>query len=179
MLIRVRWLVLVVSTAGLFGGVLVWRARTVNGALAEQHAGVKPPRVGDSAPDFVASDYEGKEWQLKRLRGRRVLLTFFCGCEPCRKLARELAPLASRWRGVQILVVSYLDLTAVPAFQRDTNLSAPFLMDPFGDVGARYDSLTCPRCWVIDERGRIRYSNQATISDIGEVVRHIERYLSD
>jgi len=170
----IRWCV---ASLGILTFLAMWMTRTGERTSEKLSPLLRPPRATEKSPDFQLSDFEGNEWRLGDLRGRKVLLDFFCGCTPCRSMAREQARLASRWGNVQILVVSYLDHSKIRAFQKDTDLSVPFLMDPFGDVGERYDSLTCPRCWVIDENGNILYTNRDAKEDVHTVVQRAARFL--
>lgn len=105
-----------------------------------------PPRIGDPAPEFALRDQGGTLWELERLRGRRVLLLFLCGCQPCREMARGVSRRSRSWRDVQVLVVAQTDEVGSAAFQRDTSLKAPVLTDAFADVAAAYGSVSCPRC---------------------------------
>src|SRR5947209_20168296 len=50
------------------------------------------PAVGDTAPPFtLKSATDGHPVSLSDFRGRRVVLTFFCGCYLCRGVATEWA----------------------------------------------------------------------------------------
>ncbi|MXY27860.1 hypothetical protein F4Y59_06850, partial [Candidatus Poribacteria bacterium] len=41
---------------------------------ADEKTETKPPKVGDTAPDFVLQDFEKKEHGLKKLQGKIVFL---------------------------------------------------------------------------------------------------------
>ena len=53
-------------------------------AEANPHAPIGSPlptvQVGQAAPDFTATDADGKTWKLSQLKGTNVLLTFFPKC---------------------------------------------------------------------------------------------------
>ena len=41
------------------------------------------PQIGKPVPDFTLKDLAGKPRSLSSLKGRPVVLFFFCGCESC------------------------------------------------------------------------------------------------
>lgn len=156
-----------------------WAQRFSARVFERQGVVERAPKIGEPAPDFALRDAEGRRWQLAQLRQRRVLLLFFCGCAPCWKMATALAQEAPSWQRVITLVVSHLDPAHVEAFRHNTGLRAHYLADPFGDVGAAYGSESCPRCWVIDEQGRVRYANRSSLDAGPEVVRAVRTHLCD
>src|SRR5690242_7699859 len=52
------------------------------------------PLSGQLAPNIVLPDTRARLHSLASLRGRYVLVSFFCGCIPCRQLTRA-------WRSLQ------------------------------------------------------------------------------
>jgi thiol-disulfide isomerase/thioredoxin len=63
--------------------------------------------VGTPAPDFTATDLEGKRVQLSALRGRTVLLDFWAtGCGPCVRSLPRLSELSKRWHASDVEVVA-------------------------------------------------------------------------
>jgi peroxiredoxin len=121
------------------------------------------PHVGVVATDFrlpVASDRAELPIQLSLLRGRPVLLAFFCRCGRCIDMARHLAGVASGRAAV--LAVFGDPAMAQPevasAFRDATGLAAPFLLDRGANVAHQYDAAACPRLWAIDAGGIVRYA---------------------
>jgi hypothetical protein len=135
----------------------------------------KPPShpvLKQLAPEFQLPDTEKKLRKLSEFRGRPVALFFFCGCSWCADVAREWAALqrggalpAGR-RGGPVTVVVYAGLDAEAA----RNLAAAagldpartvLLPDPDSHVSARrYQVDPCPRAFVVDAAGVLRYTNQ-------------------
>jgi peroxiredoxin len=119
-----------------------------------------PPRVGHTAPDFTLSGQKGNMVRLSFLRKRPVLLCFFCRCPLCRTMATKIAQTKALADGTQVVVVaSDAAVTDSDEFRQETGLQATYLSDSPPVVGLRYRSEACPRCWLIDAAGVIRYSH--------------------
>lgn len=141
-----------------------------------------PPKAGEPAPDFVLQPYAAvpnSSVRLSDLRGKRVLLNFFCGCDPCHKLA-------ATWEGAHrsspklaVLGVSTMGSGHVARFRKETGVTFPLLFDPGYTVAEKYDSIHCPRSWIIDLSGNVAYTNRPTQDDVSTVARALRQRLSD
>jgi peroxiredoxin len=131
--------------------------------LEEGRAIPPPPRVGSVAPDFSLQSSGFGQVQLKELRGRPVILAFFCRCGRCHAVAKQMARTPQLAKRAQIYAIfgdtALLQPGEENAFRESTGFRAPFLVDPENDVEFLYDSTECPRLWVIDESGIVRYTN--------------------
>ena len=137
-----------------------------------------PPKVGDIGPDFDLSSYEGENFRLTRFYGKKVLLNFFCGCEPCHELSATWQEAHRSVRSLVVLGVSTLGPRDAEQFQRETKITFPLLFDPNYEVADRYDSIHCPRSWLIAEHGRVLYTNgpQEPAKNISAALkRHLQR----
>ncbi len=120
------------------------------------------PKVGDSAPDFVAPTVDGQIVRLSDLRGQPVWLNFWGSwCPPCRSefpemqaaYAAELQP-----QGVNLLAIS-LDEPAEAAagFAARNKGSFPILTDPNRTfTGSAYPISNFPTHILIDREGIVR-----------------------
>lgn len=91
------------------------------GALAERPS----LHVGTPAPDFTATDLDGKRVQLSALRGRTVLLDFWAtGCGPCVRSLPRLSELYRRWRS------SAFELVAIATDSRREDVMKLFETEP-------------------------------------------------
>jgi hypothetical protein len=151
----------------------------VSGALPVQTKTLKPPRASKSAPvkkppvarAFALTDLDGKRHTLADFKGRPVALFFFCGCEPCHKVA-------DAWGQVQASGSLRSADAAVPdpatalVFLGNADAARAFLdqvrLDrkqtavlPDGDlsVARSYNALACPRTFVVDTKGAVTYTN--------------------
>ena len=129
-----------------------------------------PVEVGTRAPDFRATDLQGRPVSLADLRGEVVLLNIWATwCGPCRdempsmeRLHRELGP-----RGLRIVAVS-VDAAPgtrarsgqvggdVAAFARQLGLTFTIWHDPSGAIERVYRTTGVPESFVIDRNGVIQ-----------------------
>jgi AhpC/TSA family len=130
------------------------------------------PAVGRAALPFTLTDTEGKKRSLAEFHGRRVALFFFCGCSWCTEVARGWGPLqrggALGEKGVKppITVIVYEgDAEAVRALAASAGLDPAqtiLLPDPERTVARTYQAEPCPRVFVLDGKGVLRYTNNGT-----------------
>lgn len=133
------------ATAPLYAaaaGNLIDRLEAVN-------AGAGAPRVGDTMPDFVMPDHEGRLTQLSELLQRGpVVLVFHRGhwCPYCRLNMSALANIQQKIGPVQIAAISAEVQKHTRTLRNEARGTFPF----FSDVGAGY-SLSIDLAIWIDE----------------------------
>ncbi len=120
------------------------------------------PKIGESAPDFVAATVDGQVVRLSDFLGQPVWLNFWGSwCPPCRSefpemqaaYAAELQP-----KGVNLLAIS-LDEPAEAAagFAARNKGTFPILTDPNRSfTGAAYPISNFPTHILIDREGVVR-----------------------
>lgn len=118
--------------------------------------------VGALAPDFTLGKAGAPgELQLSSFRGKPMLLSFFCGCGECRSVAVALAEHAKELGDAQVVAVMSDHTAYNPAnlknFRWGTGFQWPVLADVGSNVSLRYDSVNCPRLWVLDANGVVRH----------------------
>jgi peroxiredoxin len=157
------------------------RAAPVRPSVRQPAAAVasSPPRVGQPAPDFTLATRGGDRIQLSFLRGRPVLLCFFCNCGLCRAVAAELAHTTQLIQKAQVVVVASDPNVVDHLFGRETGLEALYLKDSMPAVARRYGSEGCPRCWLLDTRRTVRYVNTDRLAPAKQLVRGLEAALPD
>jgi peroxiredoxin len=122
------------------------------------------------APTFILRDSAGKSHSRSSLSGRKAVLFFFCGCEPCQECAQRWARLQktqqlsvrSGKHPPRTVLVFLGDREAMAEFRIATGLDQQrtlFLLDEDAEVARTYRALPCPRVFVLDEQGRIQYTN--------------------
>ncbi|MCI0350174.1 MAG: redoxin domain-containing protein [Acidobacteriales bacterium] len=129
-------------------------------------------KVGEAAPDFSATDSNGKSHQLSSYRGKYVVLEWHNqGCPYTKKHYEtgNMQKLQKEWTGkgvVWLSVISsapgkqgYVTASEENDYLRRTN-STPtaVLLDPKGDVGRMYGAKTTPHMYIIDPQGNLIYN---------------------
>lgn len=108
--------------------------------------------------DFSLTDLNGKNWSLKDLRGKVVLLNFWATwCPPCRKEMPDLEALYQRFepQGFVILGVSDEEAEKVNPFIAQQKITYPVLLDPGRKVNELFQINGIPKTFVYNRDGKI------------------------
>jgi peroxiredoxin len=129
-------------------------------------------RVGDPAPDFTATDTNGKVHKLSEYRGKFVVLEWTnrdCPYTQKQYNSGNMQRLQREWTGkgvIWLTIISsapgkqgYLTSPEENAHLKDVN-AAPtaVLLDPTGAVGQLYDAKTTPHMFIINSQGTLIYN---------------------
>jgi hypothetical protein len=129
-------------------------------------------KVGDSAPDFTATDSNGQTHKLSEYRGKFVVLEWTNnGCPFTKKhyTSGNMQNLQREWtaKGVVWLTVlssapggqGYMTGPEENAYIQKVHASPTLaLLDPTGAVGHEYEAKTTPDMYVIDPSGKLVYA---------------------
>jgi len=108
--------------------------------------------------DFTLADLSGKQWTLKSLTGKVVLVNFWATwCPPCRKEMPDLETIYRRFkeRGLVILAISDEDANRVKPFIEERKFSYPILLDPGRKVNEAFRVFGIPKSFLYDRNGRL------------------------
>jgi len=144
-------------------------------AVLAPGAALAAPRVGAPAPDFTATDSDGKAVSLAGLKGRIVVLEWTNdGCPFVGKWYRSGSMQALQKEAAQLGIVWLSVISSAPGEQgyadgpRADQLTrergaapAHVLLDPAGTLGRLYEAETTPQIFVIDAQGMVRYMGGA------------------
>src|ERR1700687_50470 len=129
-------------------------------------------RVGEPAPDFTATDTNGKVHKLSEYRGKFVVLEWTnrdCPYTQKQYNSRNMQRLQREWAGKRVIgltIISsapqkqgYVTASEENAYQKEIN-AAPtaVLLDPTGAVGQLYDAKTTPHMFIINSQGTLIYN---------------------
>lgn len=132
----------------------------------------KAPQLaaGIAAPAFTLPDIDSKKQTLADFRGKPVAAFFFCGCGLCHKCARA-------WNEIQrsgtvtepvSIVIFHGNAEETRAFAEETQLDPKrtvLLSDLDEKVTEAYQADPCPRVFVVDREGVVRYTNDEQGAD--------------
>lgn len=119
--------------------------------------GGRPPRIGESAPDFTVTDSQHTV-TLSQLRGKPVILNFWGSwCAPCVEEMPSLVQLQKVLGDkATILAVSVdSDDNAYKQFVRDHKVDLLTVRDAKQASSTLYGTFKFPETYVIDKDGRI------------------------
>lgn len=150
----------------------LYRALLHTGLLLFLLAAALAAKVGDPAPDFTATDSNGKTHHLADYKGKYVVLEWHNqGCPYTRKHyeSGNMQRLQKEWtaRGVEwFTVISSAPGTQgyVTASQENDYVSkmnavpTAVLLDPDGNLGHLYAAKTTPHMYIIDPSGVLIYN---------------------
>jgi len=110
--------------------------------------------------DFTLADLQGKNWTLKDLRGKVVLLNFWATwCPPCRKEMPDLEALYLKFKdkdqGFVVLAISDEGAAKVNPFLAERNITYPVLLDPGRKVNEQFQVEGIPKSFVYDRSGKL------------------------
>ena len=117
----------------------------------------RPPRIGETAPDFTVAD-GGRNVTLSQFRGKPVVLNFWASwCAPC---VAEMPALVQMQKqlGDKALVLAVSvdsDENAYKQFIRDHNIDLLTVRDGKQVSNGLYGTFKFPETYIIDKNGRI------------------------
>jgi peroxiredoxin len=172
-----------------------WSACAILAAPGGARAAGDDPQIGRPAPDFSATDSQGKVRRLADFRGKTVVLEWTnADCPYTRKHyssgnMQSLQELARQRGAVWMTVISsapgkqgYVGGPEADALSRSRHaVPTAVLLDPSGDLGRLYHAKTTPHLFVIDAKGDLQYMGGIDSIATAEVadIQHAEPYLKE
>jgi peroxiredoxin len=176
-------------------GVAAWSACALLASGRSARAAGDEPQIGQPAPDFSATDSQGKMRRLADFRGKIVVLEWTnADCPYTRKHyssgnMQSLQELARERGVVWMSVISsapgkqgYVSGPEADALSRSRHaVPTAVLLDPSGDLGRLYHAKTTPHLFVIDAKGDLQYMggiDSIATADVADI-QHAEPYLKE
>lgn len=160
------WILLALVTAVIIAGAALVRSHAQQDAAA-QTGGVTvnqlasgAPKVGDRAPDFTVTTYDGRQVSLASLKGRGVWLNFGASwCTGCQAEIADIEAAHKKWtpRGVTVLGINITeDTAAVKSYAERIGITFPIAPDPQSKVAGAFGVSSIPAHVFVDADGVIR-----------------------
>jgi peroxiredoxin len=134
---------------------------------AMQPASGESNASGKPAKDFSIKDMAGKEYSLKNLKDKVVVMNFwFVECMPCRKEIPELNELVKTYqdKGVVFLGIADSDKKKIEKFIQKTEFKYNLIpKETANSIIENYNVNSFPTHTIIDKNGNVRF-NEAGLS---------------
>ncbi len=159
-------------------------ARDESGSHAGPSAALRPYTGDPSPPPLALPGLQGEPFELASYRGKVVLVNFWATwCPPCVHEIPSLGRLQGRLekRGFTVLAVNVGEASAtVRRFLEKRPAAFPVLLDREGEAFSAWNVSAFPTNFLIDARGRIRYSYYGALEwDAPDVVAIVEQLLEE
>ena len=153
------------------------------GALAVLALSAAPamaaPEIGKAAPDFTATDTNGKSHKLSDFKGKVVVLEWtnpecpyvvkHYDSKNMQKLQEEITAKDVVWLSINSGAEGkqgHLTADAANTYIKDHGAKqTAYLLDPKGEVGKAYDAKTTPHMFVVDKDGTLVYDGAIDDND--------------
>jgi cytochrome c biogenesis protein CcmG/thiol:disulfide interchange protein DsbE len=138
--------------------------------------------VGEKAPDFTLTTFDGQQFQLSDYDGKVVLVNFWASwCKPCEQ---EAADLESAWRYYQprgdvlFLGVDYVDTeTEAKAYLEKFDITYPNGPDLATRISQAYRITGVPETFIIGKDGKLVGYKFAPFTSLAEIKSTIDPLL--
>jgi len=131
---------------------------------------------GARAPEFNLEvlGKPGERIALSDFRGRPVAVIFNCGCKLCYDFNHLFRDAVPKMKDLQVVGIMMNHWSYAPDqvrnFRETTGFRWPLLMDLKSQTTLAYDSDDCPRVWLVDRDGIIRWHNPTNEMPAKEIV---------
>ena len=119
-------------------------------------------KVGDAAPDFTVTMFDGEQLTLSKLKGKVVLVNFWATwCPPCREelthVEKEIIKAFEGQEFVFLPISRGEKRETVEKFRKKMGYSFPMGLDPDQSIFNKFASNYIPRNFLIGKDGKIVY----------------------
>ncbi|MBN2147658.1 MAG: TlpA family protein disulfide reductase [Anaerolineales bacterium] len=169
------------GTILVWGGLFTLLALLAVGLLRTSQG---PVALGQKAPDFSLTTFDGEQIMLESLRGKVVVVNFWASwCKPCEQ---EAADLEQAWRSyasrgdVIFLGIAWTDTeSASKAYLEKFDITYPNGPDLATRISQSYRTTGVPETYIIDKNGVLAYIKLSPFLSLAEIKAAIDPLLGE
>lgn len=143
-----------------------------------------PIGIGQAAPDFSLTTFDGETYTLSELAGKIVVINFWASwCKPCEQ---EAADLELAWRSYQpggevvFLGIAWTDTEKNSLEYIDRfNITYPNGPDLGTRISQSYRTTGVPETYIVDQNGILRYVKLSPFLSLQEIQAAINPLLAE
>ncbi|MBI5204505.1 MAG: TlpA family protein disulfide reductase [Nitrospirae bacterium] len=143
---------------------------------------IKPPSIGDTAPDFTLKGINGNTISLADYKGKVVMVEFWATwCPPCRELAPILEKIHKKYKDKGFIILALVSRdegeAAIKSFIKEHGITYPVLLAD-QETMRHYGVSSIPVNFIINKEGRVVSIHMGNTQDImQELTTEIESLL--
>ena len=135
--------------------------------------------VGKKAPDFSATDTDGKKRSLSSYKGKKEVAVVFWspGCGHCRRELPQISAFEKKWakkQKVQVLAVCTRDKEQdkkdAKKFFDIADMNMPLIIDKGGKISSKFHIVGVPTMFLIDKNGVVQDAFVGEFSLVADIL---------
>lgn len=159
-----------------WGGLILLLVMLALGLLRTQRG---PVLIGQNAPQFILSTFDGQQINTQDLAGKVLVVNFWASwCKPCEQ---EAADLEAAWKAyapgeqVVFLGVDYVDTEPEAlAYLNKFNITYPNGPDLRTRISQAYRIRGVPETYIIDRQGKLAHVQIGPFRDLAQITGFID-----
>ncbi len=141
-----------------------------------------PAKVGEKAPEFTITTFDGMEYKLSDFRGDVIVVNFWSSwCKPCEQEAEVLETAWRQYKGqgdVLFIGVNYVDTEPeAMGYLNKFNISFPNGADLGTKISQAYRIRGVPETYVIDRNGILAFTLKGPFQSLSQITSVIDSLL--
>lgn len=168
------WIVATLVILGLLAVIAVQLVKSQQGSIV----------VGQPAPDFILTTFDGQQIDTADLRGMVIVVNFWASwCKPCEQEAADLQAAWQQYEAngqVQFLGVDYVDTEAeAMEYMHKFSITYPSGPDLRTSISQAFRIVGVPETYIIDQQGVLVHKQIGPFTSLAQITAVIDAALAE